>query len=112
MRISLVLGLAVLLILAIAGMALAAPAGNANNGKTLFASKCASCHGPEGEGKDAIAKMFKVQMKPLGSKEVQSLTDAVLKKDIVEGNGKMKPVKVTDAEAADIIAFVRTLAKK
>jgi len=34
-----------------------------------------------------------------------------MKKDIVEGTGQMKPVKLTDQEAADVIAFVRTLKK-
>jgi cytochrome c1 len=50
-------------------------------------------------------------MKHLGSKEVQAKKDADLKKDIVEGNGKMKPVKLTDEEAANVIAFLRTLKK-
>ena len=82
-------------------------------GKDLFAKKCANCHGAAGEGKDAIAKMFQVEMKPLDSKEVQAKTDADLKKGILEGTGKMKPVKDVDAKSADdIVAYVRTLAKK
>lgn len=90
---------------------LALAGGDAAKGKTLFASKCAMCHGAGGEGKDAIAKAMKVEMKHLGSKEVQAKKDADLKKDIVEGNGKMKPVKLTDEEAANVIAFLRTLKK-
>ena len=82
-------------------------------GKDLYAKKCASCHGPNGEGKDAIAKMFKVEMRPLSSKEVQARSDAEIKKIILEGNGKMQTVKDVDAKAADdIVAYVRTLAKK
>jgi|ERR1041385_878927 len=82
-------------------------------GKDLFAKKCATCHGAAGEGKDAIAKMFQVEMKPLASKEVQAKTDADLKKTVLEGTGKMKPVKDIDAKSADdIVAYVRTLAKK
>ena len=88
-------------------------AADAGAGKDLYAKKCASCHGPNGEGKDAIAKMFKVEMKPLNSKEVQARSDAEIKKIILEGNGKMNAVKDVDAKAADdIVAFVRTLAKK
>jgi mono/diheme cytochrome c family protein len=88
-------------------------AADAGAGKDLYAKKCASCHNDNGEGKDTIAKMFKVEMKPLGSKEIQSKSDADLKKVILEGSGKMKPVKDVDAKAADdIIAYVRTLAKK
>jgi cytochrome c1 len=35
-----------------------------------------------------------------------------MKKDIVDGNGKMKPVKLTDEEAANVIAYLRTLKSK
>jgi len=85
--------------------------GDAEKGKALFGTKCATCHAADGEGKPAIAKMMKVEMKPLGSKEVQTKKDAELKKDFTEGNGKMKPVKLTDEEAANVIAFLRTLKK-
>ena len=88
-------------------------AGDAAAGKDVFMKKCASCHGQEGEGKEAIAKAMKVELKHLGSKEVQAKTDAEIRKGILEGSGKMKPVKDIDAKAADdVIAFVRTLAGK
>lgn len=78
-------------------------------GKALFAVKCQACHGANGEGKPAIAKMFNATIHPLGSKEVQSKSDADLKKIILTGQGKMKPIAVSDSEAADIVAFIRTL---
>ena len=82
-------------------------------GKELYGKKCASCHGVAGEGKDSVAKTFKVEMKPLGSKEVQAKSDAELKKTAIEGVGKMKGVKDIDAKGADdLVAFMRTLAKK
>lgn len=82
----------------------------ASEGKTLFAAKCQPCHGPNGEGKAAIAKMFNVTMRPLGSKEVQAKPDAELRKGIAAGQGKMKPVAgLSDKEVEDIVAFVRTL---
>jgi mono/diheme cytochrome c family protein len=88
-------------------------AGNAAAGKDVFNKKCASCHGQTGQGNDTIAKMLKVDLRPLGSKEVQAKSDADMKKYILEGNGKMKPVQDVDAKQADdVIAFVRTLAKK
>lgn len=87
-------------------------AGDTAKGKTLYAGKCASCHGPDGVGKEAIAKMMKTTMRPLGSKEVQAKSDAELRKDIAEGVGKMKPVKLSESELADLIAYVRSLAKK
>ena len=92
---------------------LSAQKADAAAGKAAYTKRCASCHGPEGEGKEAIAKMMKVQMKHLGAKEVQAKTDAQLKKDMTEGVGKMKAVAgMNDAEVANIIAFMRTLAKK
>ena len=82
----------------------------APEGKELYTSKCAPCHGPNGEGKAAIAKMFNVTLPPLASKEVQAKSDADLKKVITGGKGKMKPVAgITDPQASDIVAYVRTL---
>ncbi len=101
-----------ILILVLATPLLVVGAGDGGKGKAVFTGKCASCHGPDGAGKEAIAKMLKTTMRPLGSKEVQAKTDAEVRKDISEGNGKMKPVKLTAEELANVIAYVRTLAKK
>jgi len=82
-------------------------------GKDVFGKKCASCHGANGEGKDSIAKMMKVEFRHLGSKEVQAKSDAELMKIITEGGGKMKPVKDVDSKAAeDIVSYLRTLRDK
>jgi cytochrome c len=96
---------AFILALALAGSALA----DAAAGKALYLSKCKLCHGADGTGVPAIAKTLNVTLKPLGSKEVQAKSDADLKKDTTAGTGKMKPVKLTDAEASDVVAFLRTL---
>jgi mono/diheme cytochrome c family protein len=85
--------------------------GDAEKGKALYTGKCKMCHAAEGEGNPGMAKMLKVEIKALGSKEVQAMKDAELKKAITEGNGKMKAVKLTDEEAANVIAFLRTLKK-
>ena len=106
-----------LVLLAILVLAVSVPllAGkrDATAGKEVYAKKCATCHGAAGEGKEAIAKMMKVELRHLGSKEVQAKSDADLRKIIVEGTGKMKPVTgCSEAELANVIAYVRTLAKK
>ena len=88
-------------------------AGNAAAGKDLYMKKCAGCHGNDGEGKDQIAQLMKIKFVPLGSKEAQSKSDAELKKIMLEGKDPMKPVKdLTGANADDIVAFLRTIAKK
>lgn len=88
-------------------------AGDAAAGKDAYLKKCSTCHGQAGEGKDNIAQMLKIKFVPLGSKEVQAKTDADLKKIPLEGVGKMKPVKdLNDQTAEDIVAYLRTLAKK
>src|SRR5262249_50277565 len=103
--------LATVLILTVMAAGTLFAAGDAAAGKEVFAKKCTSCHGAAGEGKDAIAKMLKVEMRPLGSKEVQAKSDAELMKDIKDGNGKMKPVALSDKELQDVVAYLRTLKK-
>ncbi len=101
----------VAMVLTLALPQVALSGGDAEKGKALYTSKCKMCHAAEGEGNPGMAKALKVEMKALGSKEVQAIKDPELKKDIVEGNGKMKAVKLTDEEAANVIAFLRTLKK-
>ena len=88
----------------------AAEKGNAAKGKEVF-SRCAVCHGDAGQGREAFGKMLGITMPQLGSKDVQSLDDAAIRKIILEGKGKMKPVHLTDQETSDVIAFLRTLKK-
>jgi mono/diheme cytochrome c family protein len=100
----LVLGLA-------AGAASAVQAADATAGKAAFDKSCKSCHGPDGAGNPAIAKMFKVDMRDLKSAGVQAMSDADLMKIITDGKGKMKPVTSASASAADIVAYLRTWKK-
>ena len=85
--------------------------GAAADGKAIFDSKCKGCHAADGTGNPGMAKMLKVTMRPLGSAEVQAKSDADLKKDITGGVGKMKPQTLTDKQASDVIAYIRTLKK-
>jgi mono/diheme cytochrome c family protein len=103
-------GIWIIATLLLAGTTLGAA--DAAAGKEIYAKKCATCHGPAGEGKESIAKMMKVELRHLGSKEVQAKSDADLKKESLQGTGKMKPVTGIDAKAADdVVAFLRTLKK-
>lgn len=77
----------------------------ATEGKAVYTSKCASCHGPNGEGKDAIAKMMKVEMKQLGPQ-----SEAEIKEAVTKGKGKMRPVAgLSDKQVDDVAEYVKTL---
>src|SRR4029077_20360775 len=74
---------------------------------------CKTCHAEDGHGNDGMAKLLKTTIPPLDGNEVQKMSDADLKKIIVEGKGKMKPVQgLSDAEIDNVIAYVRTLTKE
>ncbi len=89
-----------------------ASAADAKAGQDAFAKSCKSCHGADGTPNPALAKMMKVDMKNLGSAEVQALSDADLAKIITDGKGKMKPVKTVSGPAVDnVVAYIRTLKK-
>jgi mono/diheme cytochrome c family protein len=75
------------------------------DGKAVYDAKCKACHKADGSG---IAAM---KMKPLGSAEVQAKSDADLKNEIANGVGKMKPIKLSDADADSVVAYIRTLKK-
>src|SRR5689334_309116 len=81
-------------------------AADAAAGKAVFAAKCKSCHGAEGEGNTAVAKMLKVDIKPLS----QSTAD--VKSVVTNGQGKMKPVTtVSGADIDNVVAYVKSLKK-
>jgi mono/diheme cytochrome c family protein len=96
---------------AIAGLILtlcatAAGAADAAAGKAIYSAKCRQCHGANGEGNPSIAKMMKVELKPL------SESTADLKKVVTEGQGKMKPVAgVSGADLDNLVAYVQSLKK-
>ena len=85
--------------------------GDVAKGKEIYKSHCAVCHGNGGEGNEAMGKALGVKMPVLGSREVQSQNDAVLKKIILKGKGKMQPVALSSQELDHAIAFLRILKK-
>ena len=87
-----------------------AQGGDAKAGKAVFDKSCVACHAADGSAKEPVAKMLKVEIPHLGSKDVQAKSDADMKKIITEGYEKMKPVKgLADKDVTNVIAFVRTL---
>jgi len=85
----------------------AASAASAKDGEAVFAAKCKNCHGADGSGNPAIAKMMNVTMKPLGAQ-----VDADIRTAVIAGVGKMKPVAgVAAGDLDNVIAYVHTLKK-
>jgi mono/diheme cytochrome c family protein len=96
----------------IAFCATAALAADAKAGHAIYDKSCKSCHGADGTANAAVAKMMKVEMKDMGSAEVQQNSDDQIKTVISAGKGKMKPVKsVSGADADNVVAYVRTFKK-
>jgi cytochrome c6 len=67
------------------------------DGAATFASKCAACHGKQGEG----AKM--------APNAIAGTPADAVKKAITEGKGKMKPVKIDNVD--EVASYVAGLKK-
>src|SRR6266849_4407055 len=80
-----------LLLTILVGLAVAAGDGAA--GKAVYDKSCKTCHGATGVANPNIAKMMKIDIKDLGSPEIQKMSDEDLKETITKGKGKMKPIK-------------------
>jgi mono/diheme cytochrome c family protein len=81
-------------------------AADAAAGKTVYATKCKTCHAADGEGNAGLAKSLKVEIKPL------SATTADVKDVVTKGQGKMKPMPtVTGDDLDNVVAYVKSLKK-
>lgn len=92
------------LVVTISGMAAAAP-----DGKALYASKCAMCHGADG-----VPKKMGEGSKAFGDPEFKkaATVDSVVK-DTIDGKGKMKPVKnLTPEDVKAIAEYVLAMPEK
>lgn len=89
----------------------------AADSKATYDGKCASCHGPDGKGKDAVAKLLKIDISKLNlvDDETSKKSDAQLAKAIHDGieNSKMKSYKdqFSDEEIAGLVKYIRSLKK-
>ena len=83
----------------------------AEDGTALFKSKCAGCHGATGAGDTSVGKSLKVV--PLGSADVQKLSDADITKVIQSGKGKMPAVgkTFTPDQLKALIGVIRSFKK-
>lgn len=85
----------------------------APTGKALYKMKCASCHGQDGKGSPAMAKMFRVALAAtdLSKPSTQAKKDEELVSLIAKGAGKMPAFATLNKdEMAGLVDFVRSLA--
>jgi len=88
-------------------LAAAVPAAAASDGKALFSSKCAMCHGQDGTPK----KMAEGSKAFTSADFKKTATADSIVADAKNGKGKMKPVKsLTDDEAKAIAEYILAMA--
>ena len=95
-----------ILVMALAPLAFAA------DGAAVYKAKCATCHGVDGKGQSPMGK--KMNLRDLGSPEVQKQTDKELYDWTAVGKGKMPGYKdkLSDEEIKALVAHMRGFAKK
>ncbi|HWR14062.1 MAG TPA: cytochrome c [Terriglobales bacterium] len=83
----------------------------ADAGADTYKGKCQMCHGPNGTPSAAMAKSM--NLKDLGSEDVQKMSDADLKTVVEKGKGKMTGFagKLTPAQIDEVVKYIRTLKK-
>jgi cytochrome c6 len=95
----------------LAGALILPVAGIAADGAAVYKAKCASCHGADGAGTTAMGK--KMELRDLGSAEVQKQTDAELTEITAKGKGKMPgyATKISADELKAVVAHMRSFKK-
>jgi cytochrome c6 len=81
----------------------------ADSGGDIFKSKCAMCHGADGKAATAMGKSMNIR--DLGSADVQAQSDADLTGIVTNGKGKMPKYdgKLTKDQINDVVKYIRTL---
>lgn len=94
------------------GLGLVSVSAKAQDAAALYKTKCAACHGADGQGDTAVGKTNKIR--DLSSAEVQQQSDADLTTIISAGKGKMPAYgkSLKPDQVKDLVAYIRSLAKK
>ena len=92
-----------------------AAAGDAAKGKSIYQSKCVTCHGPQGKGDGPIGKSLKPPAGDFTSAEAKKKSPGELQKIIENGVPKTSMVawskQLNETEIQDVLAYVLTLRK-
>ena len=85
---------------------------DAGAGKAIFEKSCVSCHGKDGKGNPAMAKVLGEKGLDLTAKDATQKSDEQLLKIIAEGAGKMPAQKtLSKDDQKQVLTYVRSLAK-
>jgi mono/diheme cytochrome c family protein len=88
----------------------AALAADTSAGKAIYTKSCVGCHGADGKGNPAMAKVMKGL--DITAKDVTQRSDDELLKAISEGKGKMPAQKsLSKDDEKAVLAYVRSLEK-
>lgn len=96
----------------VAAVMLALPLGAlAADGAAVYKARCASCHGADGKGETPVGK--KMELRDLGSADVQKQTDAQIEEITAKGKGKMPAFegKLKPEEITALVAHMRSFKK-
>jgi len=111
----------IVLVLLLAGPALAQPKGDARNGRELYLEKCVLCHGSQGEGWDWKKKVAKPPVPVPDLAEVAPRRSDQFLFDVVKGGGEavgqtrfMPPFgfQLSNQEVWDLVTYIRSLEQK
>jgi len=86
-------------------------AADAGAGKAVFEKSCVGCHGADGKGNPAMAKVLGEKGLNIATKDTAQKSDEQLLKVIAEGSGKMPASKLSKDEQKQALDYVRSLAK-
>jgi len=106
-----------LVTLVIAALALTALSARAADGKTLYETDCAKCHGADGKGETKMGKKLGAKDYTDAKVQAELKDDAaikVVKEGLKDKEGKtlMKPAEgISDADAKAVVAYMRTFKK-
>lgn len=82
------------------------------DGKRIYDTNCAMCHGPAGKGDGPGASVMTPKPRNLADKEVQQQTDGELFWKISTGRGAMPAWKqLPENERWSLVYYIRSLAK-
>jgi len=83
----------------------------AQSGESTFKTRCAMCHGADGQAAGPMGKAMNIPS--VKSPDFKKLTESEMIADTTNGKAKMPAYKgkLTDAQIREVVAYMRSLEK-